>query len=239
MALRWSLARLFEPFQGRGARADAARTAVAQTRFVVLDVETSGLDPRADALLSIGAVAVSGAAIRPADSIELVLRQAVASSHDNILVHGIAEGQQRMGVPADEAMRLFSAFVGKAVLVAYHADFDRQFLERAARDACGAVPQWTWIDAAWLAPALLNLDCGNRQPLDAWCMAYGISHIARHNAASDALATAELFLILLERAARQGIHTVGELRARAESERRLARFKPGYPPLRKYGLTQR
>ncbi len=59
-------------------------------------------------------------------------------------------------------------------------------------------------------------------------MDYGISHIARHNAASDALATAELFPILLEGAARKGIQNVGELRNCAEDERRLARLKPPF-----------
>ena len=231
MAPRWSIARLLELFRGRDARADLKRRSIAHARFVVVDVETSGLDTRRDRLLSIGAVGVAGAAIRPADSFELVLRQPVASGHDNILLHGIAGGQQRTGVPADEAMRLFSAFAGTDTLVAYHADFDRQFLERAARDTHATfvtAARWQWIDAAWLAPALLHSDSGNRLSLDAWCAAYGITHMARHNAASDALATAELFLMLLERAARKGIQTVGELRNCAEDERRLARLKPRF-----------
>jgi DNA polymerase-3 subunit epsilon len=226
--MRQPVGRLREWFRGRSARATAARIALAQARFVVVDVETSGLDPRRDRLLSIGAVAVAGAAIHPADSIELVLRQPVASTQENILVHGISANQQRTGMPAEEAMRAFSVFVGTDTLVAYHADFDRQFLERAARDSSVAVSQWRWIDAAWLAPALLNGDAGHRRPLDAWCADHGISHIARHNAASDALATAELFLILLQRAARKGMQNVGELRHCADDERRLARLKPPF-----------
>jgi DNA polymerase-3 subunit epsilon len=226
MALRQSIARLLEPLRRRSAWATAARIPIAQARFVIVDVETSGLDPRRDRLLSIGAVAVSGAAIQLADSVEIVLWQPVESAHDNILLHGISGGQQRTGMPADAAMRLFSAFVGTDTLVAYHADFDRQFLERAARNSLGTVSQWTWIDAAWLAPALLNSNAGHQRPLDAWCTDCGISHIARHNAASDALATAELLLILLDRANRKGMQNVGELRNCAEDERRLARFKP-------------
>ena len=95
----------------------------------------------------------------------------------------------------------------------------------------GVVSQWTWwtwIDVAWLAPALLHGNAGHQRPLDAWCAAHGISQVARHNAASDALATAELFLILLERAARKGIQNVGELRTCIEDERRLARLKPPF-----------
>ncbi len=228
----WPLAGLLEPWWRHRARRIAGRVPMAEARFVVVDVETSGLDVRRDRLLSIGAVAVSGAAIRPAECIELILRQTEVSGHDNILVHGIAGGKQRTGVPADEAMQRFSAFVGNDTLVAYHADFDRLFLERAARDALGISPRWTWIDAAWLAPALLDHDSnsnnngGHQRPLDSWCAALGITHVARHNALSDAFATAELLLILLERAARKRLQSVGDLQGCAEDERQLARMKP-------------
>lgn len=226
MALRPLLARLRAALPwGNMPAAQTARRAITQTRFVVVDVETSGLDLRSDRLLSIGAVAVEAGAIHPADSIELVLRQTQESGHDNILLHGIAGGQQRAGLPPAEALRLFSAFVGADPLVAYHADFDRHFLERAAREALGVRAHWTWIDAAWLAPALLDR-VGVHRPLDDWCAAYGISHVARHNAASDAFATAELLLILLGRAVRKGVHNVGDLRECTEDERRLARLTP-------------
>lgn len=220
------MAGLCDMLRARRKRATAARMPIAQARFVMVDVETSGLDLRRDRLLSIGAVAVTGGAIRPADSMAIVLRQAAESDHDNILVHGIGAEQQRAGLPLAEAMCLFSAFVGADTLVAYPADFDRHFLEREHRRALGAAPHWTWIDAAWLAPALLDGALGHRQSLDALCAAYAISHLARHHAVSDAFATAELFLILLARAARNGIQTVGELRDCAQAERQLERLKP-------------
>jgi CBS domain-containing protein len=114
---------------------------------------------------------------------------------------------------------------GAAPLVAYHAEFDRQFLERAMRKTLGARTRWEGIDVAWLAPALLEGVAAQRS-LDDWCAAYGISHRARHNAVSDALATAELRLILLAQAAGKGIRTAGELRACAEDARWLARRTP-------------
>ncbi len=76
-----------------------------ERRWVVLDVETTGLDTHHDELLAIAAVAVQfdeGAAPRIAlnDSFEAVLHhQSASTDKDNILVHGIGVGAQRAGAP--------------------------------------------------------------------------------------------------------------------------------------------
>ena len=57
-------------------------------RWVVVDVETSGMDVTNDALISIGAVAIVDGRVVPGDSLEIVVKQATASSRENILVHG-------------------------------------------------------------------------------------------------------------------------------------------------------
>lgn len=68
-------------------------------RAVVLDVETSGLDPEHDDLLAIAAVGVErrggGVVIRPGDSFEVVLGRDTGAPPDkaNILLHGIGAGR--------------------------------------------------------------------------------------------------------------------------------------------------
>ena len=69
---------------------DAGRP-VASGRWVVVDVESGGLDAVNDALIAIGALAVNDGAIDLADSFEVVLRQASPSAADNIEVHGIMD----------------------------------------------------------------------------------------------------------------------------------------------------
>ena len=60
-------------------------------RWVVVDTETSGLDPQRDALLAVGAVAVDADGIRVADSFEVVL-QHEAGRHDHVVtLQGVAQ----------------------------------------------------------------------------------------------------------------------------------------------------
>jgi len=169
------------------------------TRWVVLDVETSGLDPAADRVLAVGAVAVRAdrdrARIAMADSLELFVAQAAPSERENILVHGIGEAAQRGGLDPARASERLRAYLGDSPLVAFHASFDRGFLSRALKSWSGHTLGNPWLDAAELAPAL-HPDAGGHA-LDDWLANFGIPVDQRHNACADALATAMLFVRLL------------------------------------------
>ena len=91
------------------------------TRYVVVDVEASGLHMVKDRLISIGAVAVDRGMIELDNAFEVVLRQDEVSSHDNILIHGIGGSAQREGMDPVDALLDFLHYIGKAPLVAYHA----------------------------------------------------------------------------------------------------------------------
>jgi DNA polymerase-3 subunit epsilon len=178
---------------GRAAPDEAP--AQAGQRWVVLDVETSGLDQASDRLMSIGAVAVHDRRIVVADSIELAIRQPSASTRQNILVHGIGAEAQLSGLDPKQACEVFLDYVGRSPLLAFHASFDRTFLMRAAKAFVGVPIGNAWIDLADLAPAL-HPGTGARA-LDDWLAHFDIPVDQRHNAAGDAFATAMLFLRLL------------------------------------------
>ena len=82
----------------RALPAASERVPLAEARFVVVDVETSGLDARRDRLLAIGAVAVEGRRLRPGQGFEATLQSPVASERENILVHGISPDAQARGL---------------------------------------------------------------------------------------------------------------------------------------------
>jgi DNA polymerase-3 subunit epsilon len=192
-------------------------------RLVVVDVESTGLNLHLDRLIAIGALEVSGGVALVGQGFEVVLQQAAPSSVDNILIHGIDGATQTAGTAPADALLEFLAYAGNAPLVAYHAEFDRTMINRAAREYLGSSVANRWIDLAWLAPALYPELAAGRRALDDWTEAFGIDNSQRHNAVADACATAQLFLVLLARARNQGATRVRDLLQLEKDQRWLSR----------------
>lgn len=188
-------------------------------RMVVVDVEATGLDLRNDRLIAIGAIVMERLRIDLGQSFYVVLRQAEASSTDNILVHGIGGTAQREGVPAADALLDFLAFAGKAPLVAYHAGFDEGMIRRAMSAHLGEPFRRAWIDLACVAPDALPAEARKRKALDDWLALYGIQVFSRHDAVADALATGQLFQAVHGAALAAGLDTLTKLRWDPEAAR--------------------
>jgi DNA polymerase-3 subunit epsilon len=164
-------------------------------RWIVVDVESSGLDPNADRLLAIAAVAVQDGAVRYHDSFETVLKQEIKSSKANILLHGIGVRMQSMGLSPEQALAEFEQYVGGSPLLAFHAPFDERLLSRASKRYLGHALKGPWLDIMPLA-AVLCPEVSARS-LDEWLSHFSLGVATRHRAASDVIATAELLLKLL------------------------------------------
>ena len=230
------LTRLFRPdielstgMAGRAQRwrelpAVSEKIPLTAARFIVVDVETTGLDTRKDRLLSVGACAVEALRLRAGESYETILRRDEASARDNILIHGIGPQAQAAGEAPEESLMRFLEFAGKTPLVAFHASFDQAMLDRALRATLGVRLLNPWLDLAQLAPMLFPEARQMQAGLDDWLGYFGLRAQARHRAMDDAFVTAELFLILLARARARQLPVVGALHAACEQQ---ARVVPG------------
>lgn len=174
-------------------------------RWVVVDVETSGLDASRDRLLAIAAVALhvdwarKRLAIVPADSFEVVLRQQQASGRDNILLHGIGAQRQAEGTPPQQALAAFARFAGQDPLLAFHAGFDRTLIGRHAREHLGADLANEWLDIEHLCAATHPQVAA--RSLDEWMAHFNLRCAQRHQAAADTWVECELMLRLWPRLA--------------------------------------
>lgn len=168
-----------------------------RVRYVVVDVESSGLNMKKDRLISIGAVALVDGRIDFSDAFSVVLRQDEVSPNANILIHGIGGSAQSEGLDPAAALLSFLAYAGKAPLVAYHAFFDQSMIEKALHEYLGSELGQTWIDLAWVLPSLFRDQAELPAALDDWLKRFGIENILRHHAVSDAYATAKLLQVAI------------------------------------------
>ncbi len=197
------------------------------TRCVVVDVESSGLNVRRDRLIAIGATAIQRGRVEIGDSMEVVIRQDVVSTKDNILVHGISGEAQRQGVEPIEGLLRFLEYLGKDPLIAYHVDFDNIMISKTLRKYLGLRFDHPWADLAHIAPSVLpELGSGFRS-LDYWMVHFNIGNFARHSALADALATAQLMLVLRGAVQGRGIENFKRLRDTYLAHERATRFLSG------------
>ncbi|RMH22059.1 MAG: 3'-5' exonuclease [Gemmatimonadetes bacterium] len=111
------------------------------------------------------------------------------------------------------------------VFVAHNVRFDWGFVSRQFADATGDVPRverlCTVRMARHLVPGL------RRRNLDALARHFGVEIPARHRAWGDALATARVFLRLLDEAERAGVADLDALRALLRRRPRRSRPRQG------------
>lgn len=169
----------------------------ANCRWLIVDCESSGLDPRRDRLLEVAGVAVNGRQIALADSFEGLLRQETPSSVANILIHGISGKRQLTGESPSTVMLTVADALHERVAVGFHAEFDRELCQRALQRFALRRLRGSWLDLADLAPALMPQHAARCRTLDDWLTVLNIPVSGRHTAAGDAMAAAQLFLRLL------------------------------------------
>lgn len=110
--------------------------------WVALDCETTGLNPRSDEIIAIGAVRIVGNRVLTSERLELLVRPEHGVSAESIRVHRLREQDVQGGVPAEEAMRRLLHFIGARPLVGYYLEFDVAMINRTLKRTLGlTLPQ--------------------------------------------------------------------------------------------------
>ncbi|MEQ1574461.1 MAG: 3'-5' exonuclease [Vicinamibacterales bacterium] len=188
-------------------------TAIDRVRFVVLDSETTGLNPATDRLITLGAVAVEGGEIRLDDAFDALI--AVDQNTPAVTVHGITRDESRRGVREPEALERFLAYLADGVIVGHHIGHDIGMLDAGYERHWGFHLGNRSIDTMDLTLHLERDGAFAGHPrirhftLDALCELFGVVPHDRHTASGDAFMTAQVFLRLLRLAWRHDRRTLG------------------------------
>ncbi len=186
-------------------------------RFVVLDTETTGLDPRRDRIITIGAIAVREGDILLDDTFEVMCR--LDYNRSSVTVHGITRDETRDAIDEPEALLLFLAYLRDGVIAGHHIGHDMEALNTACLRHFGVALRNRSLDTMDLALRIHDaggfggMAMAQGFSLDALCEMFGIPPHDRHTAGGDAFVTAQVFQRLLRYARRAGLVTLGAITA--------------------------
>lgn len=174
--------------------------AAALPQLVVLDTETTGLDPERDRIIDIGAVRL-GADLEVRDRFVTLVHPGVPIPLFITRLGGIADADVRGAPVFPEAFAALREFAGDAVLVGHNVGFDRDHLAAGARRAGLPPLANTWFDT--LEAALLLYPELDRHALAVLAAEFRIERQA-HRALPDAETAADVLTRLCARAAGLG-----------------------------------
>jgi DNA polymerase III epsilon subunit family exonuclease len=182
---------------------------LSEVDFVVLDVEAIGAKGLPARVIELGAYHVRSGKI--ADKFQSLIDPGVPLPRFIAALTGISDSMLKGAPKFAEIADAWLDFAGDAVLVAHNSKFDLALLNREiGRVFPGCRMRNAELCTVKLARRIMfNLDNHN---LDALAEYFGLEIAERHRAASDALATAEVFLRLLDRLESQGVRTLSQAR---------------------------
>jgi DNA polymerase-3 subunit epsilon len=185
-----------------------------ETNFIVFDTETTGFDFELDRIISIGAICVQKLEIAVASSFEIYIKQE-RFNPATVEFHGIIKNEKIETLTEVEALERFLEYIGNAVLVAHHANFDVTMINMALKRNGLPKLKNKVLDTVYLYRATRIksnlLDKKKKYSLDEIAENYDIDVSDRHTAAGDALITAIIFLKTLSRLNKSRVLTIKEL----------------------------
>ncbi|HSM92773.1 MAG TPA: 3'-5' exonuclease [Anaeromyxobacteraceae bacterium] len=177
--------------------------------YWALDLETGGLEPRRDPILAVGMVPIREGTIRIGEAWQTLVRPAPGTpiAPESIRAHQLVRRELDQAPPIAEVLPEIEARLRDAVLLVHHRAVDVAFLRRAFARCGREWPRPTQVDTATLLRRIASRDRRRRPELPDDLHALNLSRArlerglpphAEHDPLADALATAELFLVLRE-----------------------------------------
>ena len=169
-----------------------------EVEFLALDLETTGLDPGRDEIISMGLVPLRTGRLELGRGLGLPVRPEGNVGAASVAIHGLTDSAVAHGEPLASALEQLLEKLAGRVLLAHYAPFELAFLDRACRAVYGGRFAAAVVDTQWLEHRHRQR---RGQPvraaelrLDAVRGAWGLPPHHAHDALADAVAAGELFL---------------------------------------------
>ncbi|MGY5354545.1 3'-5' exonuclease [Wenyingzhuangia sp. IMCC45467] len=187
---------------------------IKDSKFVVFDCETSGLNPKEDRILSMGAVTINGNTINVKDNFELYLEQDVFN-RESVAIHGLLKKGKLKKISEEQAIKKFLIYIEGAILVGHHISFDVACVNYALKRM--GLPK---LKNKVLDTGILFKKTKHQLYAEAFTKVFSLDEVCdelkvkkkdRHTASGDAYITAIVFFKILGRLNRSNDLTLKEL----------------------------
>ncbi|MEU4425636.1 DEDD exonuclease domain-containing protein [Actinoplanes sp. NPDC024001] len=210
---------------------DPAALSLADTTFVVLDLETTGGAPDGAGITEIGAVKVRGG--EHLGEFATLVNPGVPLPPFITVLTGITESMLRPAPPIETVLPALLEFLRGAVLVAHNAPYDVGFLKAACARHGYPWPPVRVLDTAALARRALTRDEVPNRKLGTLAHFFRSATTPTHRALDDAKATVDVLHGLIERLGSFRVHSLGDAiefaKAVTPAQRRQRHLADGLP----------
>jgi len=169
------------------------------SEIVVFDTETTGLNPKVDEVLSIGAVVIRDNVIVTSETFEVFLKPSQEISTKSIEIHHIRPCDVEDAVEPQTGIEAFLKFIGNRTLVGYYLEFDVAMINRYIKPWLGIVlpNRQVEVSALYFDKKIGLIPQGNIDlRFDTILRELNVPNMGQHNAVNDAIMTAMIYLKL-------------------------------------------
>ncbi len=167
--------------------------------MVVFDCETTGLNPKMDDIVSIGAVKIKGNKILTDEAIHIYIDQDKEIDPKSITIHQIRNCDLHGAIPLQEAIEKFLYYIGNRPLAGYYLEFDVAMVNKYIKPMYGiTLPnEQEEVSAIYYDKKIHTIPQGNIDlRFDTILEDLDLPRLHAHDALSDAVMTALIYLKL-------------------------------------------
>jgi len=170
-----------------------------EDEIVVFDCETTGLDPKVDNIISIGAVKIKGNKILTNEAIHIFVKQEKQISHESITIHQIRHCDLDEAIDTKEAIEKFLYYIGNRKLIGYYLEFDVAMINKYTKDMFGiTLPnKQEEVSAIYYDKKICTIPQGHIDlRFDTILKELDLPKLQAHDALNDAVMTAMMYVKL-------------------------------------------
>jgi DNA polymerase III epsilon subunit family exonuclease len=180
-----------------------------ELEYIIVDIETTGLEPAQAEITEIGAIKAKGGDIK--DIFSALIRPKKSIPPNITRLTGIDDEMVRDCPAAETVLPQFISFIGNHLLIAHNAEFDIPFIKHHVKQATGQEISnrlaCTLKLSRYLLPNLAN------HKLHTVAAHFGLAAADRHRAMGDVETTFQIWLKFIDLLKQKGINSQHELDA--------------------------